>query len=215
MVECFIKKIFENKIDERVHSQFIRFSKGTFEARAVINLHITSKIKVKSTFEYANDFVKLAGELGGGRVIGIIIKKEGNKIVKENIDKPISGNELVDLVSNSYYILADIEGQGFSVKMKKKLPRPSGKGEAKVDDKYCQLEADLKYKDPIKKAFFWDLAECKKARILHKYEITDIIKPKGETDFEKIRTLSKRKGRIIRKIEFDGKIVQKTKDIEL
>ena len=35
-MDSFIKKIFEKNVDELVHSQFIKFSKGEFENRAMI-----------------------------------------------------------------------------------------------------------------------------------------------------------------------------------
>ena len=54
----FIKKMFEGKIDDSVHRQFKRFSKGTFENRALVNLINSKSIKVKTSFEYANDFTR-------------------------------------------------------------------------------------------------------------------------------------------------------------
>ena len=42
----FIKKIFEGKIDNLVHEQFIRFSKGIFENKAVMNIVKSGKIKI-------------------------------------------------------------------------------------------------------------------------------------------------------------------------
>ncbi|MFH1500709.1 MAG: hypothetical protein ABIE22_02070 [archaeon] len=215
MVDCFIKKIFNEELDEAVHSQFVRFSKGLFENKAVINLHITSKIKVKGTYEYSTDFLRLASELGGGKVSGVVFKKLGNKIGKQEINKDLTSSELKELIENSYCILADVEAHTFFIKMKKKLPRPSSKAESKVDDKFCQLESDLKHKEKIKESFFWDIGDCKKVRILHDYEITDIIRPKNEKDFEKIRILSKRKGKLTRRIEVDGVKERKEKDIEV
>ena len=34
----FTDKIFENKVDEQIHKQFVRFSIGTFEDRALMKI---------------------------------------------------------------------------------------------------------------------------------------------------------------------------------
>ena len=45
----FIKKLFEGEVDESVHQQFTRYSKGTFEYKALVDITITSKhIKIKT-----------------------------------------------------------------------------------------------------------------------------------------------------------------------
>ena len=62
-MKSFIRKIFDKEIDDSVHGQFVRFGKGNYEKRAVMKLHKTSAIKVKGSFEYANDFVLLICEL--------------------------------------------------------------------------------------------------------------------------------------------------------
>ena len=89
------------------------------------------------------------------------------------------------------------------MKIKKSLPKP-GKNEAKIDDKFCSLDLDLKYWEKVREVFFWDVPECKKAVIEHELEITDIEIPSGVDDPVKQRELAKRKGIIRRKIVFDG-----------
>ena len=42
----FIKKIFENQVDEKVHSQFTRYGKGIFEYKALLDINVQAK-KVK------------------------------------------------------------------------------------------------------------------------------------------------------------------------
>ena len=46
----FIKKLFEHKMDDSVHRQFKRFSKGTFENRALIDITLGSQTKIKTSF---------------------------------------------------------------------------------------------------------------------------------------------------------------------
>ena len=77
-------------------------------------------------------------------------------------------------------------------------------GEGKVDDKFCVLKAEVKHFSKIKDEFFPDVPEnTKKARASHTFEITEIVLPQGEKDYEKIRVLSKRAGKLIRHLEID------------
>jgi len=213
-MKCFIKKIFNGEIDDKIHGQFVRFGKGDYSGRAAINLQKTSKIKVKGSFEYANDFVLLASELADMKFSGIILSRE--KLELENEKKKAGifsynvsdiGNSKIDEIKDKiYFMLLDGEGEGVVLKMKKKLPKPGKSGEKKIDFKFCQLEADLKYWDKIREAFFWDVGlDVKKVKISHEYKITDLIVPKDEKDFEQIRIKTKRKGKIIRKTEVDKK----------
>ena len=75
-MESFIKKVFLNKVDEKAHSQFVRFGKGIYPGRAALSLHITGKIKLKGSYEYANDFALLTSELGNCKFSGVILSKE-------------------------------------------------------------------------------------------------------------------------------------------
>ena len=111
-------------------------------------------------------------------------------------------------VGEVYSFLLNGEGEGITLKIKSKLPKP-GKSEDKVDDKFCQLELDGKYYHAAKEDFFWDLPECKKAGIEHRYIITEIVLPKtNEKDYAKIREMARRKGKIIRIINADGKEIK-------
>ncbi|MCX6748305.1 MAG: hypothetical protein NT076_01750, partial [Candidatus Pacearchaeota archaeon] len=103
-------------------------------------------------------------------------------------------------------------GEGLNLKMGKKLPKPGKGGDAKVDDKFCQLEADLKYWPGIKETFFWDF-DGKKATVTHDFLIDNLKFPSGEKDFEKIRVMAKRMGKITRKMIVDG--VEKVREADL
>jgi len=230
-MDSFIKKIWEGKGKE-AHYQFVRFSKGRFENRAVLNLWKTGKIKLRGSFEWANDFVDLASELvKKSKVSGIVLSKkdiseimsknniQGNSEEKKsglfyqnNIEnQELSNEQIRELVENSYTCLLDIEEEGIVLKTKKKLPKPGKSGEGKVDDKFCQLELDLKFWDKIKESF--GLPECKKCKVSHIFEIEQIVLPETEEkDFGKIREMAKRKGKIIRKMNIDG--LNKEEEIE-
>ncbi len=72
----FIKKIVDGEIDEGVHLQFIRFGKGGYRGRFLLNFWKTKKIKLKTSFEFANDLVALCSRFGKGKVSGIVLSKK-------------------------------------------------------------------------------------------------------------------------------------------
>ena len=220
-MESFIKKIWQGN-GEEAHYQFVRFSKGIFKGRAVLNLHKTSKIKLKGSFEWANDFVNLANELENVKFSGIVLSREKLDLENEKKKKGIFQYEVSDIESEkineiknkAYALLLSGESEEIVLKIKKKLPKP-GKSEKKIDDKFCQLELDLKHWDKVREAFMFP--EGKKFRVSHIFEINEIIIPEGEgeKDFEKIRLLAKRKGKIIRKLEIDKKESEEEKEFEV
>ncbi len=211
-MDCFIKKVWQGK-GEEAHQYFVRFSKGKFENRALLVLQKTTKIKLKGSFEWANDFATIASELASLNFSGTIISKQELPEIAEFLKKKkegivqyevlgVSSEKIKQIRSRAYCLLLNAESPELTLKTKKKLPKPGKSGEGKVDDGFCIIEADLKYWNQIKEAFM--LAECKKAKIAHTILIDSIILPEGEKDFAKIRELAKRKGKIIRKIEVDG-----------
>ena len=229
----FIKKIFEGKSDESVHMQFTRFGKGEYPGRFLLGLKKSKKVKLKSSFEFANDFVKIASGFGAAKVSGVIMSKQdiSGILSKNNIQgnseekkgglyyinnipsQELNSSQIIELENASYFALLDLEGKDFSVKIKKKLPKP-GKSEGKIDDKFCQLEADEKYYSKLKEDLFWDVSDAKKISAKHTVVITEIVMPKDEKDYAKIRELAKRKGKIIRKIEIDEKEITSEKSFE-
>ena len=109
----------------------------------------------------------------------------------------------IEKFENAYFYLLDVDDSEIILKIKKKLPKP-GKSEAKIDNKFCVLELDIKYWPKFKEAFFWDVPEVKKAIIEHELIIDDIEIPNDEPDPVKMRENAVRKGKIIRSINIDG-----------
>ena len=179
-------------------------------------------MKIKSSFEFANDFTLFATGLGDVSFSGNIWsreavsglsgkKKEGKWIYEvENL----SSKQVKDLAGEVYSFLLNGEGEGITLKIKSKLPKP-GKNEEKVDDKFCQMELDEKYYKAAKDDFFWDLPEGRKINVEHRFIINEIVLPKtGEKDFAVLREMAKRKGRIIRTANVDGKEIKSEKEFE-
>jgi len=218
----FIKKIFEGKIDDSVHYQLVRFGKGVYKGRAPIMMHKTKKVKLKGGFEFANDFVLFASEMNvkfsgfiwsKKEIDGLNGQKKAGKYIYEVND--LESSKVREIAKEVYYFLLNAEGEDIKLKIKKKLPKP-GKSEDKIDSKFCQLEADEKYFDKIKNDFFWDIGDCKKVKAVHEYNIKEMVKPdmKDSSDFAKIRELTKRKGKLIRIVDCDGKEIKKEVDFE-
>lgn len=207
-----MRKVCENKGDEDSHRYFLRFGKGNYNRRFLISFQKGIKIKIRGSFEWANDFVNFVNEnkdlkysgkvLTKSQISGQSGKKKAGVFVYEIQEGSIKEFE------NAYYYLLDTNDSEIVLKIKKALPKP-GKDAEKIDDKFCALDIDLKYWDKIKERFFWDVPDCKKAVIEHALIINDIEFPKNEKDPVKIRENAKRKGKIVRKMDCDGKEIVK------
>jgi len=217
----FIKKIFENKVDEAVHSQFTRFGKGSFENKTVFGVRRNGKIKLNSTFELANELVLFAAQSAKKlKVNGIIFSKEplrfeGKKkggLFVYNVEKEFDAEEVKEILKKAYYLLLDCSGEGVLLKMKKKLPRPKPSGEAKVNDRFCILELDKRFWTDLKEEFLFGLPDAKKYSIKHSFFISEIILPSGQNSPEELRIKAKRKGKVIRIATIDGKEERKEKE---
>ena len=211
----FIKEIFEKGTSEKGHRYFTRFGKGSYKRRFILSFNKASNVKMRASFELANDFVNFVKENKDAVFSGKILTKE--KIEGKEAKKKaglfvyeLSESSLKEF-ENAYYYLLDVNSEDILLKIKKAIPKP-GKNEDKIDDKFCVMDLDLKYLQKIKDAFFWDLPECKKAVIEHEVIITDIIAPEDIVDPAKMRELAKRKGKIIRRINCDGKEIVREKD---
>ena len=233
MAVNFIKKILLDEADEKVHVQFVRFSRGTFENRAVLNVRSGKIIKAGGTFDLVNDMVLFASQLSqkfsvsgtfftrenpeellAALNIKADVKKKKN-LFQSEINAELNPGQAKKIYEASYCLLLDVNAEGISLKTKKKLPRPSKSSKEKVDDKFCVLEIDEKYSKQFHDEFLFDIPPVfKKARIAHTFIISEVILPKGEKNFELMRLNAKKKGKIVRQAEVDGKISQQEKTFE-
>tara|TARA_Y100000310_G_scaffold316318_1_gene367865 strand:- start:524 stop:1243 length:720 start_codon:yes stop_codon:yes gene_type:complete len=238
-METFIKKIFENKgSDELVHSQFIKFSKGEFPDRAMVRAKNSSgKYTITTTSEYAKEIIMyLAEKLGDKPVIvsGAIIsaldlegfeydeRKMAMGVRKYMIyDKEITGNEILDLcnkIEKAFFALS-FSTPTTELTIKPKSPKSAkGASSNKNPDKKAKIDfikIKTTDKELVDSLIFDDEAkDFKKIEIKHEIIIDNIIILDGETDFAKIREIAKRKGKIIRKMDIDGKEVVKEAGFE-
>lgn len=220
----FIKKVFEGKIDESIHMQFQKFSKGEFGNRALIKVKkVKDKYTITTGNEFANDFVRsLAEKLEDKKtsVTGVIVstldlagldyqsKKQFMGIKQYGIKKEMSGREILDLLNRfpkGFFALTFNVGDDI-LKIKPKAPKsakPSTKSDEKIKPDFCKLITE---DARLGESFVFEKPNFKNAEIRHIFVITDIVVPnelKNEKDFAKVREMSKRKGKIIRRALID------------
>jgi len=218
----FIKKIVDKKIDNSVHLQFQKFSRGEFRDRAIIEAkNSNGKYTIKTSAEFANELVRIMAEKLGSQktqVTGAIVstndltgeiefteKKQFQGVKRYLIDKEMSGDEIINLLDKfpkTFFALSFSVGDDV-LKIKPKAPK-SGKpgkdgGDIKAD--FCSLKTTDK---KIAESFIFEKPDFKIAKINHTFFIDKIEMPQGEKDFAKVREMAKRVGRILRKAEIDG-----------
>ncbi len=232
-MDSFIKKIFDGKKDELVHIQFQRFSKGEFKDKALIKAsNSKEKFSIATTFEYANELVKnLAEKLNNKTLVtGVLVstkdltgeidfknKKQFMGVKQYVIEKEMGKEEIIDICDKfpNSFIAFSFKTNDSELKIKPKAPKSGKPGtkENEISIDFCKLKTTDK--DLVKSLIFDKEAEnFKKIEINHDFIINEIIMPKNEKDFAKIRELAIRKGKIIRKLNIDGKIIKKEVEFE-
>ena len=228
----FIKKVFDKAVDNDVHLQFQKFSRGEFKNRALVRVKkVKDKYTIVTTAEFANELVKtLAEKLGNekakvtGGIISTINLKEIPKYhnllekatVKQfqgvknySIDVEISGNEIIEIINafpKAFFALS-LSTKDSILKIKPKAPKsakPKNKDETPKPD-FCKL---ITTDEKLAKEFFFEKVDFKDAEINHDFYIDEIVVPdeiKNEKDFAIVREKSHRKGRIVRRTVIDGK----------
>ena len=229
----FIKKIFDENIDARVHLPFQKFSKGEFRDRALIRAkHSNNKYTIYTSAEFANGLVRTVAEkLGEGRanITGAIVstsdltgevefkdKKQFQGVKRYIIDKEMSGNEIVQLLDKfpKTFFALSFEVGGSKLKIKPKAPKSSKSKNKKEKPKadFCKL---VTTDSELGRSFIFEKPDFKEAEINHTFLIKEIIIPdelKQEKDFAKIREMAKKKGKIIREAVIDGEEVNSEKE---
>ena len=235
----FIKKIADKNFDGQVHSQFQKFSKGTFPNRAVIEAkNSKGKYTIKTSAEFANELVRMCAEKLGSekaKVTGAIVStsdlkqelefkeiKQFQGVKRYMIDSEMTGDSLIELLDKfpkTFFALTfSVPKDDTILKIKPKAPKsskPKKKDDADQMPKpdFCMLKTtDKKLGDE----FIFENTGFKKAQVVHEFVIEGIEVPeelKGSEDFAKVREESLRVGKIIRKAVIDE--VESTREIPL
>ncbi len=223
----FIKRAIDKDVDESIHFQFQKFSKGEFTNRAIINARFAGgKYTVNTSAEFANDLVKTVAEKLGDtktKIIGAIVStadlkkdleykeiKQFQGVKKYVIEKEMSGRDILDLMKKfprAFFALSfSAEKDETSLKVKPKAPKsgkPGTKGEDAPKADFCKL---ITKDAELAKSFIFENPQFKKAEVKHKFLIDKINIPeelKKSEDFALIREMSRRAGKIVRESIID------------
>lgn len=221
-MESFITKIFNSRIDELVHLQFQKFSRGTFTYRALLRAsHSAKGFTLVTSNEFANDLVRaLAEKLGASKahITGVVVSTQDLKgklpsndlkqfmgIKQYVIDGQMSGQEittLLDTFPDAFFALSFSVGETV-LKIKPKAPKSAKPKTSEEPPKadFCTLKThDAKLIEQFVFERGW-----KKFEANHTFIISDIELPQGVSEPTQLRKLAKRKGTIVRKTKIDDK----------
>lgn len=226
----FIRQIFEGKADDSLHHKFVRYGKGEYE-RLLFDITKTKKnLKVKSSFDFANDFVKIIADNAKdklevkGKIIvnedfeeelesmGVPVanfKKRG-KLYTAEINTTLTPEKLKEIYEKygEKFLLLNIKSENFKLTTKSSLPKPGGK----IVDNFCSATLPL---DLIEE-FVWDADDFQKLKIRHVLKINEIVIPEElKNNPARARVESKRKGTIERILDIDGKEDKKETEFEI
>lgn len=220
----FLKDTFEKKENESAHDELIKFGRGTFQSKYIIEAKKTKNaLSIKTSSEFANFLVRycLSGVKENLDVKGVITAtfdvsskaefeisevKNAMGVKKAIIETQASPEKIIKLMNDfprAFFALS-FKGPKGELKIKPKSPKsgkPSPKGEKEPKAEFCSLKtSDLS----IVNELFFDCINFNNVSINHTIHIEDIEIPKGISDPVKVRENSKRKGKIIRNKNVDG-----------
>jgi len=230
-----INKIFSDEIDEMTHEEFIKFSKGVFDNRYLIEgKRQKNKTAIKTSSEFANYFVRRILEkineeieVKGAIITTLDIKGDLDFEIKGEkrymgirqllIDTKIESSKLLEFMDKypKCYCALTFKVEGYELKIKPKVPK-SGKPPKKGDDApradFCTLKTNDQ--DLINDIFF-DFVDFQEIRIKHIIEINEIELPQGITNPKEVREKAIRKGKLKRVINIEGREELRVKEFSI
>jgi len=222
-----VKKIFEGVFDDEVHIAFLKFGRGEYKNKYLLDgKRQAKKWAVKGGVEYANLFVRRCLEQTNGPVaikgvivstldlkgeMGFEIKKVSNfqGVRKHVIDADVEASQIFDLMDKypKAFFALTFKGNGFDLKVKPKAPASGKPGKEKdggpVAD-FCVLKTEDK---GIVDELLFGVGDFQEVKVNHTINVTDIVYPSNMAELKptEIREMAKRKGVIVRKVICDGK----------
>ena len=222
-----IKNIFEGNFDSEVHVAFLKFGRGTYKNKYIIEGKKQAKNwAVKTGAEYANFLVrKCLGKIDSIKMTGVIVStldlrdeisfdlvKVANfqGVRKHVINCEVKSEEifaLMDKYPKAFFALS-FKGDDFALKIKPKAPasgKPGkDKGEGPKAD-FCSLKTGNK---ELLDELFFGIGDFGKVRVVHEIDVTDIVYPSNMDELKpaEVRELAKRKGILKRVSEVDGDV---------
>jgi len=230
-MESVVRKIFFGETDDKVHLEFVKFSRGVFDNRYLVEgKKQKDRWIVKTGNEFANFFVRsLAEKVGDEKVdvAGVIVSTRNLKeaegfgeiladvkvkqfmgVKQFQISQEMKGKEILRLIDSSptSFFALSFNFEGDELKIKPKAPKSAKPGNKTKDEApkadFCSLKTSDK---SIIEDLFFDFPDFKEIRIAHTIEIKDIELPKNPKTPEEMRAKSIRKGVIKRRVFVDGK----------
>ena len=221
-----IKNIFDGVFDDEVHVAFLKFGRGVYRHKYLIEGKKQAKNwAIKAGAEYANFLVRKCLKSVGDSVKakGVIVstldlrdeikfdlKKVSNfqGVRKHLIDGEINSSEIFNLMDKypKAFFALTFKGKDFVLKIKPKAPasgKPGKEKESGPKADFCSLKTeDKSFLDEL----FFDVVSFNKVRISHEISVTDIVYPVSMESLKpaEIRELAKRKGVLKRVADVDG-----------
>ncbi|VVB80638.1 Uncharacterised protein [uncultured archaeon] len=229
-----IKKIFEKNFDDEVHGDFLKFGKGDFKDKYLIECKRSAgKLSVKTGPEFANYLVRKGLEKANGKVSvsGVIVStlqldipiskgiKQFMGVKQYQVSGEIDSKQILELM-NKYpraFFALTFNLPDYELKIKPKAPKsakPSTSGQKEPKAEFCSLKTSDK---SFEKEFLFDVnQDFKEVSIKHLLKITDMMYPKDFAKMkpEEVRAQSKRKGILVRELNIDGKIEKREAPFE-
>src|SRR3989344_3410086 len=226
-----IQKIFSGINDNEVHDALIKYGKGEFKSKYVLEgRRQKDKWVLKTSSEYANILVKevLQDAEESVRVTGAIIAtfpinekelpitnlKQFMGIKQNVVDGEISKEALLKIIDKyprAFFALSFIT-KNSELKIKAKAPKsakPSTKTDAEPKADFCSLKTNS---ERIIKDIFFDGHQFESININHTIKIDDIDIPQNISDPVLVREKSVRIGKVIRSINIDGNVRKSEKE---
>jgi hypothetical protein len=221
-----MKKIFDGVFDDEVHNSFLKFGRGEYKDKFLLEgKKQASKWAIKTGPEYANALVRSCLLKASNPVLidGIIvstsdlrdeisfsIQKVSNfqgvrkHVIKAEVD-PQAVLDLMDTHPRTFFGLS-LKGDDFVLKVKKKAPtsgKPGKEKEGGPTADFCSLKTTDK--DLVDRLFFDD-SSFKETKVSHTIMVDNIVYPSNMDSLspKEVREQAKRQGVIHRKVVTDG-----------
>lgn len=218
-----IKKIFEGVSDDEVHAAFLKFGRGEYSNKYLVEVKKQKdKSVIKTSAEYANFFVKrcLQGQekisISGVIISTVDLSKEMpfpvekvsnfQGIRKIQINTEVEAKDIISIIDKfpRMFFALSFKTNSFELKIKPKAPKSGKPGkdsdEVKID--FCTLKTT---DNSIVNEVLFGVRDFKEVRVEHTLKINEIIYPRDTSlSPAEIREQSKRKGVVVRKVIVDG-----------
>ncbi|MBI2631928.1 hypothetical protein HYW75_02915 [Candidatus Pacearchaeota archaeon] len=229
-----IHKIFLKEFDEDVHSSLVKFSRGDFANRYLIEAKKQKeRWLIKTSAEYGNYLVRTCLEKSSNEVevTGVIVAtfniqdkaqfpieriKQFMGVKQAVVNTKVSPDKIISLMNEfpkAFYALS-FKTDNYELKVKSKAPKsakPPTKGDKEVSADFCTLKTS---DGSIIKDMLFEISNFKEANVKHIIQINEIILPEGIEDPAELREKAKRRGVVIRTLKIDGKEIKSETEFE-